>query len=497
LVITGASLSGVTSVSIGGRSARFSVDSDSRITAAVPAHASRGLVSVTDAGGRSLSDAPFEPSAPNIVMILTDDQTAEELNAAAMPTVSSELKGKGVTFPNGFVVNPLCCPSRTTILTGKYSHGTDVYDNTPPHGGFSTFGSQDRSTIATWLHDAGYATALVGKYLNGYSDTGYVPPGWDTWNALMVGDGNSSGYYNYTMSIDGASEKHGSGESDSATDVLAGDAIDFIDGVPSDRPLFLYFSPHAPHGPATPPKRYAKAFNNLSPLRPPNYNEADVSDKPAWVRQLRLLSKTQQRALDDFRRNQYRTLLAVDDAVNGILNALGSSGRLSTTFILFASDNGMELGSHRWDHKQVVWDEAARVPLVVRYDPLTNLAARTDTNLALNLDFAPTFADLAGVGAPGVQGLSLLPLLQPDPPTLRNDFLVEHYGGNVPTYCAVRTDRYKYVEYQSHEEELYDLSADPYELQSKDKDQAYATVKSQLHTRLLQLCSPPPPGFTP
>jgi N-acetylglucosamine-6-sulfatase len=229
----------------------------------------------------------------------------------------------------------------------------------------------------------------------------------------------------------------------------------------------------------------------------PNYNEADVSDKPAWVRQLKLLSKTRQRSLDDFRKNQYRTLLAVDDAVASILNALSSTGRLGTTFILFSSDNGMELGSHRWDHKQVVWEEAARVPLVVRYDPMTNLTGRTDGNLALNLDFAPTFAALGGASAPGAEGLSLLPLLQPDPPTLRDDFLIEHYGGSVPTYCAVRTAQYKYVEYQSHEEELYDLNVDPFELQSKDKDHAYAQIKSDLHARLVQLCSPPPPGFTP
>jgi hypothetical protein len=255
VVIAGSSLSGVTGVTFGGRAARFAVDSDEHITTVVPAGAVRGPLSVTYAHGESSSAAPFEPTLPNIVMILTDDQTAEELNATAMPTVSAELVGKGVTFPHGFVVNPLCCPSRTTILTGKYSHGTDVYDNDPPHGGFSTFGSQDQSTIATWLHGAGYATGLVGKYLNGYADTKYVPPGWDTWNALIVGDGGSGGYYDYTMSIDGKAEKHGSGESDYATDVLARDAATFIDGVPTDQPLFLYFSPHAPHAPVTPPRR--------------------------------------------------------------------------------------------------------------------------------------------------------------------------------------------------------------------------------------------------
>jgi N-acetylglucosamine-6-sulfatase len=498
LSIRGSGLANVTGVRIGGRAARFHVAADDLITATVPPGASDGPVTLSWGGGGVSGVQRFDSTLPNIVLILTDDQTVEELNSLAMPTVMDQIVNRGTRFANGFVVNPLCCPSRTTILTGKYSHGTDVYDNTPPHGGFSTFGSQDQSTIATWLHAAGYRTALVGKYLNGYKPGSYVAPGWDTWDALLLSDGNTGGYYDYSMSINGKVRRYGGGDSNYATDVISAYATDFIRSVPHDQPLFLEFTPHAPHAPATPSRRYANYFSSLSPLRPPNYNETDVSDKPQWVRQLKPLTSNQQHQTDEFRKNQYRTLRSVDDAVGDILQQLWSSGRLSTTFILFASDNGMEQGSHRWTAKQVVWDEAARVPIVVRYDPLTQGDAGTDTNLVLNLDFAPTFAALAGVSAPGSEGLSLLPLLEPDPPTLRDDFLIEHWGGGtVPAYCAVRTQQYKYVEYATGEEELYDLNADRYELQSRDKDEAYAATKAALHARLLQLCSPPPPGFVP
>jgi arylsulfatase A-like enzyme len=142
---------------------------------------------------------------PNIVLILTDDQRWDELKN--MPTVEQQIVGKGVNFVNGFVVNPLCCPSRATILTGKYSHSTGVYWNRPPHGGFQSFRPEDGSTIATWLRAGGYRTGLLGKYLNQYSpkDASYVPPGWDYWRALaLVGGGDQQGgYYNYTMSENG------------------------------------------------------------------------------------------------------------------------------------------------------------------------------------------------------------------------------------------------------------------------------------------------------
>jgi N-acetylglucosamine-6-sulfatase len=435
-------------------------------------------------------------SRPNIVLILTDDQRWDEVDA--MPIVQSELIGKGLTFTNGLVVNSLCCPSRTTILTGKYSHGTDIYSNDPPHGGFDTFSAdgEENSTIATWLQGAGYDTGLVGKYLNGYgiANASHVPPGWNTWDSLLVGD-STGGYYGYSMSINGTVASYGTSDADYSTDVLAGYADSFIRNAPGGTPLFLYFAPHAPHVPATPPTRYLNSFSDLQPLRPPNYNEADVSDKPLWVQQLPLLTTQEQNGIDSLRQNEYRTLLAVDDAVGTILTALTDTGRLSNTLIVFASDQGMELGSHRWEGKSVVWEEAIRIPLILRYDPLTKLTPQTNGDLALNLDFANTFAAAAGITAPGAVGRSLLRLVTNPAAKWRTSFLIEKAGSN--GYCAVRTTQYKYVRYADHEEELYDLVADPFELDSKASDPNYAAIKSQLYQLVLNSCKPYPPGWTP
>jgi N-acetylglucosamine-6-sulfatase len=465
---------------------------------------------VSRPGGSSRGTHPT-PSAstgrPNIVLILTDDQRFDELNW--MPTVDRELVGKGVDFTNGFVVNSLCCPSRTTILTGKYSHGTGVYTNNPPHGGFRTFEHEEGSTVATWLHGAGYRTALVGKYLNGYLPGGasHVPPGWDRWDAEALAGGakEPGGYFNYDMSIDGKRVHYGNAPKDYSTDVLTQYATGFISSTPSSQPLFLYFAPRAPHYPSTPALRDRNACPNLAPYRPPNFNEADVSDKPAYIRAAPLLSPAKQALIDHVRLDHCRSLQDVDRSVGRILDALRRTGRLSNTLIVFASDNGISYGEHRWDSKYVPYEESIRVPIVVRYDPLTRGVARTSDRLALNLDFAPTFAAAAGVRAPGAEGRSLLPLLAGPEAPWRSSFLVEHWEsprsrtpeGVVPTYCAVRTTRFMFVEYETGERELYDLRRDPYELRNLAGDPADARLVTQLHTRLVQLCSPPPPGFHP
>ena len=222
---------------------------------------------------------------PNIVLILTDDQRWDELGT--MPTVDKQIVDKGTTFKNGFVVNPLCCPSRTTILTGKYSHSTGIYRNKPPHGGFPSFEPEEGSTIATWLHGAGYRTALVGKYLNHYTpqDASHIPPGWDDWKAeALSGTGEGGvGYYDYAISDNGKLVHYGHEPSDYSTTVLGHYATDFIRGAPASQPLFLYFATRAPHVPATAEPRYEHACAGLPPLRPPSYNEADVSDKPHYV----------------------------------------------------------------------------------------------------------------------------------------------------------------------------------------------------------------------
>jgi arylsulfatase A-like enzyme len=435
-----------------------------------------------------------QDTAPNIVLILTDDQRWDTLQA--MPHVKADLIAHGINFTNGFVVNSLCCPSRASILTGQYSHDTQVYDNSGPYGGYRAFHG-DSSTIATWLHGAGYRTGLAGKYLNEYDAT-TTPPGWDQWVAFK---GANGAYYNYDLDINGAITHYGSMNADYSTDVLATQADTFIRTTATEQPLVLYFAPFAPHGPAIPASKYRAKFRDLKPLRPPNYNEADVSDKPGWVQALPLLTEQTQIAMDKERRKTYQALLSVDDAVHTIVTALSDTGRLSNTLIVFASDNGLAVGEHRWRAKRGAYEEQIRIPLVLRYDPLIP-SARTDTHLVTNIDFAPTFAAAAGVASPGVDGLSMMPLITDPNSPWRHDFLVEHMrnidfaSDLITTFCSIRSEGFLYATYSTAEEELYDLNADPYELSNVASDPAYASTVASLRVRLQTLCDPPPPGFT-
>jgi arylsulfatase A-like enzyme len=395
-------------------------------------------------------------------------------------------------FTNAFVVNSLCCPSRSSILTGQYSHSTGVYSNTGQYGGWQAFRPHEASTIAVWLKNAGYDTALIGKYLNGYSGTTEIPPGWDRWFAWETGSGGF--FYNYTINDNGALRFYGSDPSDYSTRVLTREAVSFIDHAQS--PFFLYLALYAPKN-GVPDPRDASAFPDLKPYRPPNYNEADVSDKPAWVQNLPPLTRWRRAAEDRRRLDQYRTLLGADRAVRHVVHALNLRGELNRTMIVFTSDNGLAWGEHRWTNKLSPYEESIRVPYVVRYDPLTQLP-RPDSHLVTNIDLAPTWADLAGIAAPGAEGTSLLPLLSSPFAHWRSDFLVEHLQNHdpIPTYCAVRNERYMYVAYGTGEKELYDLSADPFELRNREADGTLASVRNHMWRRLKSLCKPPPPGYT-
>ena len=432
---------------------------------------------------------------PNVVLILTDDQRWDTL--WAMPNVRSSLVDHGVSFTNAFTVNPWCCPSRASILTGQPSHTNGVWRNSPPHGGFASFA--DGSTLATWLQDAGYRTGLVGKYLNGYErDKSYIPPGWNRWVAFTS---STHEYYGYTLSVDGAPRAYGTTAKDYSTDVLRNYATSFIRRTRVDEPLFLYFVPNAPHGlegsglEAPPPKaapRHSRTFVNLPPFRPPSWNEPDVSDKPAYIQ-----AETAADA-DLFRKRQYKSLLAVDDAVKAIVGALRDTDRLRNTMIVFASDNGFLWGEHRWGGKRVPYEESIRIPLAIRFDSVT-IDSRKDSRLATTIDLAPTIAEAAGVAAPGAEGLSLMPALSGTDVAWRDDFLVEHLQGTndpVETYCAVRNHRYLYAVYQTGERELYDLTLDPYQLTSVAADPEQSTTVASLDARLRELCVPPPPGFS-
>jgi N-acetylglucosamine-6-sulfatase len=436
-------------------------------------------------------------TAPNIVLILTDDQRWDTL--WAMPHIQSDLVAPGMTFSNAFVVNPLCCPSRTSILTGKYSHTTGVYDDGGAYGGFPVF--RDRRTLATWLRDAGYHTGLIGKYLNGYLTRKYwyIPPGWDRWFAILVGsrlNNEAAYYYDYDISDQGVQASFGHTDADYSTDVFAAQADTFIRTTSPDQPLFLYLAPAAPHEPATPPTRYADAFSDLPPSRPPNFNEDDVSDKPAYIQAIHPLTQSQIDIVDAFRIDQYRTLLAVDDLVHTVVTALSDTGRLGNTMIVFASDNGLTWAEHRRKGKLVPYEESIRIPLVIRYDPGVTTPG-IDDHLVTNLDFASTFTEISGAKGANLEGTSLVPLLSGTPVTWRNSFLVEHYKGKgpIPTYCEVRSEDFAYVDYGTGEEELYDLEADPYQLDNRASDPALQDELMAQRIKVEELCEPPPPEF--
>lgn len=432
---------------------------------------------------------------PNIVLVVTDDQRWDSL--WAMPTVQSELVARGVQFENAMVTNAWCCPSRASILTGQYSHSSGVYTNGGRHGGFGAF--RDQSTLATWLRGAGYRTGLFGKYFNGYGGT-YIPPGWDDFAAFgAYGTKNNGGaYFNYELNVNGVLRRFGSAEKDYSTDVLASMAREFIETTGGEQPFFLLFAPFAPHGPATPAPRHSHAFTGALFEPPPSFNEVDVSDKPWFIQNLSLQSggtSAYSRPLV----KAGRSLLAVDEAIASFVQSLESSGRLSNTVVVLTSDNGFSRGEHRWQGKETAYEETIRVPLVVRYDAL-GAAPRSDESLVLNIDIAPTLAELAGVPAPDADGSSFRSLLTAAGSPWRSDFLIEHLQGSVkdpvPTYCVVRSARHKYVSYATGEQEFYDLAADPYELANGASLATNAETIAALRSRLGVLCDPPPPGFS-
>lgn len=454
------------------------------------------LLAVAVLGYRALIDqgpAPDVPglandARPNIVVIVTDDQRSDTL--WAMPIVKRDLIDHGITFNNGFVVNPACCPSRASLLTGQYSHSTGVYTNTGSEGGFRSF--NDGSTIATWL-DLEYTSVLVGKYLNNYEfagKKGQVPLGWDHWVAFP-----KAGYKDFALNIDGEVRRYGDARADYSTDVLADEAVRLIRV--TDGPLFMYFAPKAPHWPAQVVGQDKEAFEHVAKHRPPSFNEADVSDKPAWVVRTSMLGRGERHKLDEFRTGQLQTLQPVDRAVGRIVDALEETGRLQDTMIVFTSDNGMMWGEHRLRGKGVAYEESIRVPFVVRYDAAVGAPASSDA-MVLNIDIAPTAAALAGVNAPRAEGRSLLPLLRTSGTDWREDFLVEHFSpgganGHPPTFCTVRTDRWKLTDYYWGKDELYDLANDRLELNNRIYDPSVADVVGELRQRLAVLCNPRPP----
>ena len=406
----------------------------------------------------------------------------------------------------------------STILRGQYSQNTQIWGNALPSGGFEKFHSLGRedSTVAVWLQEAGYRTALIGKYLNGYPNGAspeYVPPGWDEWDSSPRG--NAYGEFNYTLNENGKLVSYGNRPEDYGTDVYSRKAQEFIRrSVDEGRPFFTYIAVYAPHEPATPAPRHADLFSDARAPRSPSYNEADVSDKPLHIADRPSLTEQEMGDLDEAYRRRLRSLQAVDDMIEALVETLSDTGQLDNTYIFFTSDNGFHLGEHRLlQGKFTPYEEDIRVPLIVR-GPGVPVGKTTDL-LCGNLDFAPTWAELAGAQAPEfVDGRSLVPLLSGKAPsTWRQAFLIQHGDPGrrpaaplatptqqprpgqpprprarrgMPDYQGLRTRDYAYVEYMTGERELYNLLTDPYELDNI-AGKAPQTLLAELSTRLDEL----------
>jgi N-acetylglucosamine-6-sulfatase len=453
----------------------------------------------------SRPEAGFAQAAdprPNMLFILTDDMKASDLDY--MPNTQSLLANRGVKFTKAWVTRSLCCPSRASTFRGQYTHNHKVWVNVPPLGGFWKFYDQglESSTVATWLDAAGYDTILIGKYLNrygldrdgNYAPTTYVPPGWDRWYGWQGAYPSAATYdinENGRLVTYNRSEVHD-------TDLHAQTAESFIRQTAGGTPFFMHLSPNAPHHPSYSAPRHAGMFSGTPLPKPSSFNEADVSDKPAWVRNKSRLSSTEISNLTEFYRKRLRALQSVDEMVGRLVNTLSETGELSNTYIVFTSDNGIYLGEHRLTEKAAAYNAAPRVPLLIRGPGVPRGVTRSQ--MALNNDLAPTFARWAGVTPPAfVDGRSLSPLLSASPPTSwRTAFLVEHrrsaeeygYVSAIPNYDAVRTSQYHYVEYATGEKELYDLIADPTELTSIHASASPALL-SNLKARLdaLKTCA--------
>jgi len=386
-----------------------------------------------------------------------------------------------VFFRRAYVNSPLCCPSRASILTGLYQHHHGVLLNDNP---------LEKPTIVQALHDAGYRTMLSGKYLNSWPCE--PRPEFDRW--VCVGEGRSS----YTevdpvVNVDGVWSQH----SGVSSEILTDEAVEFADG---EAPWFILYAPTAPHFPGDDP-RYASL--PVPPYRPRSYDE-DVSDKSAYEDE-RGMSAAEKAHIDGIWLNTVRTTRALDDSIGRLLAAVPEG-----TYVIFLSDNGYLFGEHGRSGKEAPYEESIRVPFAVRFPEA--VPGETSQAIVMNVDIAPTIAELAGLSWSS-DGRSMLPLVRREVPSLHSEALVSFCGGKLrlcpeglsyqgtayrgfdeipPAWWAIVTDRWKYVEYATGQEELYDRLGDPYEMTNVASDPKRTSIIAKLADRLDELRVAPP-----
>ena len=434
---------------------------------------------------------------PNIVLIVTDDQRWD--TTWPMDNMLARLADNGVTFNNAFITTPVCSPARANIISGGFmAQNTGGLKNklgpdpTPPFNG-EVEAFRDNNTLPVAMQEAGYKTLMVGKYLNGYVRSApYVPPGWTRWVGKITGP--SANWFNgFRFTIGSSTSQPGMGTNTPpvnqyVTDFERDEVLDFIDTSGSD-PFFVLFAPDAPHWPATPDTQDQNLYQGFT-YTGRGYNETDLSDKPEWVANPNMLqwaknpSRWDPGGNDVFFANQLRTLKSVDRAIDMIIDRVAAQGKLDNTVFIFTSDNGFNWGEHGLHEKLMPYEEAIRVPLVILRPGVT--PRQEDRNIAVDLDVPATIFELAGISHP-TDGTSLLDLMDNPAAPWDDEIVLQSWGyrtGTFGVWAALRDAQYKFVEHPTGEQELYDLVADPFELESQHANPAFSSILSNMKATL-------------
>jgi N-acetylglucosamine-6-sulfatase len=418
------------------------------------------VVAMLATGDPRLGVSAQGQAKPNIIFVLTDDQFPGTENR--MPALKNNITSQGIKLTNTTSTFPLCCPGRTTILRGQYAHNTKIYGNELPRGGWEKFrdqGLQD-STVATWLNRSGYQTGLFGKYMNNYRAL-TIPRGWDRWYAW---NGVNEGWT--ALNDQGTQRPLTRQDADPGVSKAA---LEFL-GNRVDRaaPVFAYVSFAAEHEPYPYAQVDADKFEGVGVPRTPSFNETDVSDKPAVVRNLPKLSDSKISELDRGYRNGLRSLMRVDRFIGDASGLLRRKGEMGNTYFVFYTDNGAHFGQHRFGHGKLrPYEEDTGFPLVVCGPGIPRGVKSGD--LVGNHDIAPTLADMGDASIPTfVDGRSFLPLAQD--PTIawpRTAILSEKEDNGVPPnrWDMLRMPGKVYTRYEGvTAKEYYDLTIDPYQV---------------------------------